>query len=279
MAIAITAGGARIAWDAFGNAGQPALLLIQGLGAQMIGWRPEFCQRLADQGFHVIRFDNRDVGLSEHYPEKAYQLADLADDTAALLDALKIDAAHIVGQSMGGLVAQLLWQRHPSRVRSLGLVYTAASLRHARGQEDIADRTTRPIPGNREEFMPYYVAGESLCASPGYAQDVAWLEKLGGEMWDRSWEPTGAMRQLNAVFTLPDLTGNAKTISVPTALIAGDGDRLIDHAGSVELHQLISGATLRIFPGMGHELPPPLWSEIARILADNARVTLSSKEH
>ncbi len=271
MAIAITSSGARIAWDAFGSEALPPIILIQGFSAQMIGWRPGFCRRLADQGFHVIRFDNRDVGQSQHYPQGGYTLADFADDTAALLDVLGLDAVHIVGQSMGGMIAQLLWQRHPTRVRSLGLIYTAASERHYLGREAALARMSRPIPQTREEYAAYYVEGESLCASAAYSQDVAWLSQLGGEIWDRGWDPAGVNRQAEALLGAPDRIDVARSIRVPTVVIAGDGDRLIDSAASVELHQLIAGSTLRIFPGVGHELPQPLWGEIADLLAANAR--------
>jgi pimeloyl-ACP methyl ester carboxylesterase len=271
MPIATTTSAARIAWDAFGSEALPPILLIQGFSAQMIGWCPGFCQRLADEGFRVIRFDNRDVGQSQHYPQGAYTLADLADDTAALLDALSLDSAHIVGQSMGGMIAQLLWLRHPQRVRSLGLIYTAASGRHYLGRDAALARMNRPIPQTREEYAAHYVAGESLCASPAYPQDLAWLSQLGGEIWDRGWEPAGTNRQAEALLGAPDRVDQLRAIRVPTAIIAGAGDQLIDSAASVELHQLIPGSTLRIFPGMGHELPQPLWNEMAALLAANAR--------
>jgi pimeloyl-ACP methyl ester carboxylesterase len=270
MPILKTRGGASIAWDAFGDPTRPPLLLIQGFSAQMVGWRTGFCQRLADQGFHVIRFDNRDVGLSQRYPEGGYSLADLADDSAALLDGLGLASAHIVGQSMGGMVAQLLAERHPARVRSLGLVYTAANGRHYLAAEAVVELHGMPAPKTRDEYAPYYVRNEAFCASPAYPQDHAWLSELGGVIWDRGWDQAGIDRQLQALLTASDRSDAAREIRMPTAIIAGDGDQLIDCAASRELHQLIPGSTLQIFPGMGHELPQPLWDDIAQRLTANA---------
>jgi pimeloyl-ACP methyl ester carboxylesterase len=273
MANAFTRSGARIAWDSFGSKTQPPMVLIQGLSAQMIGWRAGFCQRLADEGFYVIRFDNRDVGQSQRYPSGGYTLADFAEDTAALLDALELDSAHITGQSMGGMIAQLLWQKYPKRVRSLGLIYTAATGNHYGSREEALARMNRPIPEARAEFAAYYAEGEFMCRSTAYPQDVAWLTELGGAVWDRSLDATGTERQVGVLLAAPDRVDAVRTIRVPTVIIAGDADLLIRSTASVELHDLIPASTLRIFPGMGHELPQPLWGEIASLLAANARKT------
>jgi pimeloyl-ACP methyl ester carboxylesterase len=148
MSIALTESGVRIAWDSFGSTAHPPIVLIQGLSAQMVGWRPGFCQSLAAKGFHVVRFDNRDVGESQRHPQGGYSLGDFADDTAALLDELGLATAHIAGQSMGGMIAQLLWQRHPNRVRSLGLIYTAATGLHYADKSGALERQNRPIPSD-----------------------------------------------------------------------------------------------------------------------------------
>jgi pimeloyl-ACP methyl ester carboxylesterase len=271
MPTAFTPAGARIAWDSFGNSAHPPLVLIQGLTAQMVGWRPGFCQRLAAEGFYVIRYDNRDVGESQRYPQGGYSLGDFADDTAALLNALQIKTAHIAGQSMGGMIAQLLWQRHPSRVRSLGLIYTAATGNHYGNRDEALERMNRPIPQTREEFAAYYAEGESMCRSTAYPQDVAWLTELGGVVWDRFWDEAGPARQTEVLLSAADRVDIVRTITVPTVIIAGDADKLINSAASEELHELIPGSTLRIFEGMGHEVPAPLWGEIATLLAANAR--------
>jgi pimeloyl-ACP methyl ester carboxylesterase len=271
MANAHTRSGARIAWDSFGSKDQPPMVLIQGLGAQMLGWRTGFCQRLADEGLYVVRFDNRDVGESQRYPAGGYTLTDFAEDTAALLDALDLETAHIAGQSMGGMIAQLLWQRYPKRVRSLGLIYTAATGNHYGNREEALDRMNRPIPESRAEFAAYYAEGEHMCRSSAYPQDVAWLTELGGAIWDRSMDASGVDRQVEVLLAAPDRVDAVRSIQVPTVIIAGEADLLIRSAASVELHELIPDSRLHIFPGMGHELPQPLWAEIASLLAANAR--------
>jgi pimeloyl-ACP methyl ester carboxylesterase len=269
--LTIERGVADIGYDDFGDPDAPPMVLIQGLSAQRLGWRPGFCQRLADAGFHVIRFDNRDVGQSQRYPEGGYSLSDMALDVVGFLDALGIETAHIVGQSMGGIIAQYFAEEHPTRLRSLGLLYTAASIRHFIGADDVVGRADVAPPTTREEFIRFYPASEAICASPAYPQDVAWLTEVAGEIWDNGFDADGVGRQLQAVLAFTDRMDEARAITAPTAIIAGSNDALIDSAASVELHELIAGSTLRVFPGMGHELPEPLWDEIVDALASNAR--------
>ncbi|WP_405775495.1 alpha/beta fold hydrolase [Streptomyces sp. NBC_00859] len=262
-----------LAYDTLGNEADPPLLLIQGLGAHLVGWPPGFCRLLADEGFYVVRCDNRDVGLSPRYPEGGYGVGDMADDVAALLRSLGTAPAHVVGQSLGGVIAQHLALRHPGTVRSLGLLYTAATVSHFTGDDLVADRLAAPRPRDRAEFTAAYVAGEAACASTAYEQDIEWLTGLGGLMYDRGHEPASVERQLMAALGAPDLRARLGGITVPTAVVAGDSDRLISPTASAELSDLIAGSTLTVFPGMGHELPAPLWPEIVRRIADNARRT------
>ena len=272
MAHITSARGDAIAYDTFGDPAAPPLVLVQGFSAQRLGWHPGFCTTLAERGFHVIRFDNRDVGQSQRYPQGGYSVADLADDTIALLDALGLGRVHLVGQSMGGMIGQLVATAHPSRLLSLGLLYTTASTRHFISADDvIAQRMHSEPPSTRDQFVAHYVADEATCASPGYPQDSAWLAELGGRMWDAGVDPAGVERQLQALLAYPDQAVADRGIVAPTAIIAGDGDGLISYLASEELHELIPGSTLRIFPGMGHELPAALWPEIADLLAANAR--------
>ncbi|WP_175525174.1 alpha/beta fold hydrolase [Microbacterium sp. cf046] len=266
-----TARGAAIGFDVFGEPDAPPMVIIQGFSAQRIGWPTGLCEALSDRGFRVVRFDNRDTGQSERYPAGGYSLVDLARDTLALLDDLGLESAHIVGQSMGGMIAQLVATIAPSRVRSLGLLYTTASTRHFVDVDDAVARIEAPQPSTRAEFIAAYLISEANCASTAYPQDTAWLADLGGQMWDRGVDQDGVNRQLAALLAFPDAIDAARTISVPTAIIAGDADRLISFRASEELHAAIPGSTLRIFPGMGHEVPGALWGEIAGIVADNAR--------
>jgi pimeloyl-ACP methyl ester carboxylesterase len=259
-----------LTYDTFGDPDRPPLLLIQGLGAHMLGWRADFCRQLADEGFHVLRFDNRDVGLSQKFPQGGYTLADMANDTAGLLTALGIPAAHIVGQSMGGMVAQQLALDHPTRVLTLALVYTAPSTDFLAGRDLVDERTHRPRARNRDEAIALYLDNEAVCASPGYAQDIAWLRELGGQMYDRDYDPDGIERQLESLDNSPDRTLRLHHITVPTTILHGDGDRLISADGSTLMHELIADSKLTIYPGMGHELPRPLWPQIITQIRDNA---------
>ncbi|ANS62242.1 alpha/beta hydrolase fold protein [Streptomyces lincolnensis] len=270
MTMITTPTGVSLTYGTFGDPDHPPLLLIQGLGAHMLGWRADFCRQLADQGFHVLRFDNRDVGLSQKFPQGGYTLADLANDTAGLLTALGIPSAHIVGQSMGGMVAQQLALDHPTRVLTLALVYTAPSTDFLAGRDLVDERTHRPRARNRDEAITLYLDNEAVCASPGYPQDITWLRELGGQMYDRDHDPDGIERQLESLDNSPDRTPRLHHITVPTTILHGDGDRLISADASKLMHELIADSKLTIYPGMGHELPRPLWPQIITQIRDNA---------
>lgn len=264
-----TATGTSLFYETIGDASRPPLVLIQGLGAQMIGWRREFCQRIADAGFYVIRFDNRDVGESQKFDGLDYSVAEMAEDTAGLLDALGMPAAHIVGQSMGGMIAQELAARHPEKILTLALLYTSASTRFIL-QSGIERSETVVIPTERAPFIEAYLANEYLCRSRDYPQDTDWLRQLGGEAFDRDPRQTGLFRQTDAVLHSGERDDLVRIITAPTVILVGDSDRLIDPAASDDLHDLIAGSTLRIFPGMGHEVPEALFDEIVAEIVVNA---------
>jgi pimeloyl-ACP methyl ester carboxylesterase len=276
MPLSLTARGA-IGWDETGRADDPPLVLIQGLGSQLVGWAPGFTRLLADAGFRVLRYDNRDVGLSQRFPAGGYTIGDLTDDLEALLDDRGIAAAHVVGQSMGGMVAQELALRHPERVRSLALLYTTASPRHLLRADVLDEESVLPdqlAPTTRERFIPYYVRGEATCASRVYPQDTSWLAELAGTVWDRGWEPDGAARQRAAIRARGDRLDAVAAITTPTVVLAGDADQQIDAAGSVELAAAIPGARLHIYPGLGHEIARPVWDDlVGRIAANAARAS------
>lgn len=269
MPLLQTTTGHTVAYDTFGDPENPPLLLIQGLSAQMLGWRDGFCRLLADHGFLVLRFDNRDVGESTHYPDSAYTLADMAEDTADFLAALGIERAHVVGQSMGGMIAQELALAHPDTVLSLGLVYTAAHHESIRGAA--RERMSSRVPRTREQAVLEYVESESVCGSTAYPQDVDWLRELGGIAYDRDSDTSGADRQLDAIYRTPDRAPRLSALRMPVLVLAGDADRLIDHRASEELHALIPSSRLVIHEGMGHELPRPLWEDITSAIAETAR--------
>ncbi|QYX75714.1 alpha/beta fold hydrolase [Streptomyces akebiae] len=269
MTTVTTPAGVSLNYDTFGDPGSPPLLLIQGLGAHMLGWRAELCRQLADEGFHVLRFDNRDVGLSQKFPHGGYTLADMANDSEGLLAALDIPAAHIVGQSLGGMIAQQLALDHPTRVLTLALVYTAPSTDFIAGRDVVDERTQHPRARDRDEAIAQYLDIEAGCASPGYPRDITWLRELGGQMYDRDYDPDGILRQVEALYNSPDRTPRLHRITAPTTILHGDGDRLIDPDASTVMHELITDSKLTIYPGMGHELPPQLWPQIITQIRDN----------
>ncbi|MES5820850.1 alpha/beta hydrolase [Streptomyces sp. RG80] len=269
MPLVTTPTGVSLNYDTFGDPDHPPLLLIQGLGAHMLGWHADLCRQLADAGFHVLRFDNRDVGLSQKFPQGGYTLADMASDTAGLLTALDIPAAHVVGQSMGGMVAQQLALDHPTRVLTLALIYTAPSTDFIAGRDLVEERTQWPRAHDRDEAIALYLDNEAVCASPGYAQDIAWLRELGGQMYDRDYDPDGILRQMEALDNSPDRAPSLHRVTAPTTMLHGDGDRLIGAEGSKFMHELITDSELTIYPGMGHELPRPLWPQIITQIRDN----------
>jgi pimeloyl-ACP methyl ester carboxylesterase len=271
MPATTTPNGVSIHYDTFGSPDQPAVLLIQGLGAQMIGWREGFCRRLADRGHHVIRFDNRDVGLSQKFPDSGYTLADMADDTAGLLDALNIDTTHIVGQSMGGVIAQYLALNHPSRVLSLTLVYSTPSTDFIHGIDLLTTRLKAKPARNRDDAIELFVQNEAASASPRYPRNLSWIRELGGLMYDHCYDPNGVQRQTAALQNSEDRTMLLPQITAPTAIIHGSDDKLIDPAASTAMHTLINNSTLMIYPGMGHELPEALWDSFVRQICKTAR--------
>ena len=256
----VTRSGVRLCYDTIGNPNDPPLLLIQGLGAQMIGWHPEFCAQLADNGLFVIRHDNRDIGLSQRFPAGGYTLTDMATDSAELINALGFDSAHIAGQSMGGMIAQEIAITHPETVRSLTLIYTSAT------PDDLLDivteRTKLPPARNRAEAIETFVLNETPAGTPAYPLDDAWIRELGGLMYDRHYEPEATERQLAAIHATRDRRPALPAINTPTTILHGDGDNLINPAGARELHDLIPDSTLTIYQGMGHSIPRNLWHDM-----------------
>jgi pimeloyl-ACP methyl ester carboxylesterase len=282
------ANGIEIAYETVGEPDDPALLLIMGLGTQLLYWREEFCRMLAERGFHVIRFDNRDVGLStkmEHAPAPdvgaalrgdtgtaSYTLDDMADDTAGLLDALGISEAHVVGRSMGGMIAQTLAIRHRDRVRSLVSIMSTTG---APGVGQPRPEVVGPVllarpPSEREEYLEDVVGKWRLIASPGYPADESELRELVAAAYDRSYYPIGTGRQFLAIVASGDRTEALRGLDVPTLVIHGADDPLVDASGGRATAEAIPGAELMLVPGMGHDLPRELWPRLVDAICDHA---------
>ena len=271
-------GDVEIAYESFGSPGDTPLLLVMGLATQMLGWPDDFCRALADRGLHVVRFDNRDIGLSTHLDAAgapdvaalmsgtgtaAYSLADMADDTAGLLDALGWDSAHVVGASMGGMIAQSLAIRHPQRVRSLTSIMSTTGDRSVGSPAEVALGVLFAPPARtRDEALQRAVDTYRVIGSPGFEFDEAALRERAGLSFDRAHDPAGVARQLAAILTTDDRTAHLGEISVPTLVVHGAQDALVDVSGGRATAAAIPDAELWVVEGMGHDLPRELWPDL-----------------
>lgn len=281
-----TSGDIEIRYEDMGSPDDPAVLLIMGLGAQLVFWREDFCRKLVDQGLRVIRYDNRDVGLSTHLDGQrtqgsrvgnmlrslvglkspaVYTLEDMADDAAALLDHLAIDRAHVVGASMGGMIAQIVAARHSERTRSLGVIFSSnnQALLPPPGPQQLLAVITGPPPSSpRDVIVENSIRVSRIIGSPGYPSTDERLRADATASYDRAFNPHGIARQFNAITGSGSLRHYDKQITVPTVVMHGKADKLMRPSGGRAIAQAIPGARLVLFDGMGHELPEPLWDDI-----------------
>ncbi|MBB5136562.1 pimeloyl-ACP methyl ester carboxylesterase [Thermocatellispora tengchongensis] len=269
--------GIEIAYETFGRPGDRPLLLIMGLGSQMILWDEELCEMFAARGHHVVRFDNRDVGLSTHLdgtpvPDLAavaagtaappYTLEDMAEDAAGLIDALGWDSAHVVGASMGGMIAQVLAIAHPGKVRTLTSIMSTTGPNVGQPTEAAMGALMRPPVQDREAAVESALAVWSVIGSPGYPMDPEKIARTAALAYDRAYDPAGSTRQLLAIFAAEDRTQALGRLSIPALVIHGEADPLVQLSGGKATAEAIPGARLITFPGMGHDLPRPLWERI-----------------
>jgi pimeloyl-ACP methyl ester carboxylesterase len=259
----------------------PPVVLIMGIGMQMIGWDESFCAQLAARGFRVIRFDNRDVGLSTWLDDKgdpnvlevfdrlrrkqpvepAYRLADMAEDVIGLLDALHIDRAHVVGLSMGGMIAQELAIRHPERVRSLTSIMSTTSELDLRGPSfETMMSLLKPFPPDRKGFIERGV--EIARALAGLPVDVERVRQFAARSFDRAYHPAGLRRQLVAIWLSGGRRAALRNLKVPALVIHGENDPLIPIEGGRDTAKAIPGARLVSIPGLGHEWPASVWPRL-----------------
>jgi pimeloyl-ACP methyl ester carboxylesterase len=277
----------QLCYETFGAGDASPLLLVMGLASQMVLWDDEFCKTLSGQGFFVIRFDNRDVGRSTILREApipsqtrlllrersaaSYSLDDMAGDAAGLLDQLQIDAAHVVGVSMGGMIAQLLAIHHPQRVRSLvSIMSTTGSRRVGQPHPRMLPRLLRRPSLDREGYIADFADTYRAIGSKGYPPDADRLRTRATRCFERGIHPGGSARQLAAVVTAPDRTPLLRNLRVPTTVIHGSADPLVRPSGGRATAEAIPGARLLILPGMGHDLPPALWPPMIDAIAHNA---------
>jgi pimeloyl-ACP methyl ester carboxylesterase len=281
------ANGIEIAYETFGDAARPALLLVMGLGAQMILWDDAFCEMLAGRGYHVIRYDNRDVGLSTKLegapaPDLAaalsgdtssasYTLDDMADDGVGLLDALGIAKAHIVGASMGGMIVQAMAIRHPERVLSMcSIMSTTGNPQVGQPTPEAMALLMSPPPTTRGEAIEAGVRAVRAIGSPGFPFDEARERAFAERAYDRMNYPVGTARQLLAITASGDRTDALKKLRLPVLVIHGESDVLVTPSGGKATADAIPGAKLVTIPGMGHSLPPEVQGQVVDEIVANA---------
>ncbi|NMO57379.1 alpha/beta hydrolase [Actinoplanes sp. TBRC 11911] len=276
-----------IHYETLGDPADPPMLLIMGIGAQLIDWPDEFCQQLADRGFYLILMDNRDAGLSTSLDDLgvpdlpailggdpstvAYSFADMAADAAGLLKALGVARAHIVGASMGGMIAQQFVIDHPDLTASLcSIMSTTGDRSVGRPTPEAAAAITRPAARTREEAIAAGAAASRMIGSPAYPASEPELRRRAAAKYDRSFRPAGSARQLSALLASADRTAPLHEVTAPTVVIHGEADPLVDVSGGRATAGAVPGASLVTFPGMGHDLPRALWPQLIGAIVGNA---------
>lgn len=289
----VRANGIDIAYDSFGDPAAPPLILIMGFTMQMVAWDEVFCQRLAERGFRVIRFDNRDIGHSSWLSDAGipdiarlglalfqgtpldvpYRLLDMAGDVVGLMDALSICSAHIVGMSMGGMIAQTLAIHHPERIRTLTSYGSTAwslnpDLPHPTREASAV--LMQPIPMDRDGFIAGFVRAWQVIGGSQMPVDEAILRERARQFFERGISLPGLARQMAAIMASGSRREALRNLRIPSLVIHGDADPLIPLAHGIDTAQTIPGAKLHIVKGMGHEIPPVAWPEIIDILTEHA---------
>jgi pimeloyl-ACP methyl ester carboxylesterase len=279
--------GVSLCYETFGDRAEAPIVLIMGLATQMIAWHEEFCEQLADRGFYVVRFDNRDIGRSTHFdfrpptmgqmvrrrvsPEQ-YSLSDMAEDTANLLRELEISPAHVVGVSMGGMIGQVLAADHPEAVRSLvSIMSTTGSRWHGQPALAVYRYLLRPLPHDRDAYIQRSAEIFGLVGSTGFPRDEQYVRERAGRSFDRGFDVHAGGRQLGAIIASGDRTNALGRIKAPTLVIHGTVDKMIRPSGGKATAKAIPGARLMMIEGMGHDLPRGVWPQMLDAIAEHAR--------
>ncbi len=286
--------GITLCYETFGEPSNPTALLVMGLGTQMVAWQEEFCGRLAARGLYVIRFDNRDIGRSTHVsgrpPSTAqlltrsrraarYTLGDMADDAVGLLREHDLAPAHVIGASMGGMIAQVLAARHPAMVRSLvSMMSNTGSMRSGQPALRTYSILLRSPPRGRDGYIANIERIHAAIGSPRLPRDLDDLRAFAGVSYDRDHDPRGPGRQLAAIIASGNRTPELRRITAPTLVIHGSADRLIAPSGGRATARAIPGAKLLMIEGMGHDLPRAAWPQLIGAIADHALRTDAAGE-
>jgi pimeloyl-ACP methyl ester carboxylesterase len=267
------ANGIELEYDTFGDPAGAPLLLIGGLGTQLIAWDEEFCELLASRGFHVIRFDNRDAGLSTWMTGgDEYTLEDMAADTVGLLDAMGIPAAHIVGASMGGFIAQLIALDHPDRVLTLtSMISGPGGVDEVPPTPEAMALLMTPVPGTREGRIDLGVHSKKMLLGPADAFDKSYERERVAAAVDRAYHPAGFVRQVQAISRAPSRLARLAALPIPTLVVHGDADILVPVENGRLVAAAIPGARLLEIPGMGHDVPRRVWPQVVEAITELAR--------
>ena len=279
-------GSVELVYETIGDPADAPMLLVMGLGMQLIHWDRTLCERLAERGFYVIRFDNRDAGLSTKIRGRVpnvmrlmaglptrvpYLLEDMASDTFGLLDHLEIERAHLVGTSMGGMIAQTMAIRRPERVLSLAsMLSTTGDRRVGTPKLRVWTILMRRAPQDREAYIRYFEGVFRMIGSPAYRSDDSHMRELAGATYDRCHYPAGSARQLAAILASGSRTAELRKLKVPTVVIHGEADPLVPVRAGRATARAIPGAELITIPGMGHDMPEPLWPTFVDAIVKNA---------
>lgn len=295
MTSALLPNGIEVEYDTFGSSDDPVLLLVMGLGAQMIVWEEGFCRRLADGGRYVVRFDNRDVGLSTKLsdqivdpmavmaaalsgadiPSVPYLLSDMAADAVALLDHLDVGRAHVVGVSMGGMIVQTMAIEHPDRLISVtSVMSTVGDPAYGSATAEAMGALLAPPPTTRDEAIAAAAHWEILGTKRYF--DLERNQRIAAAQFDRSPDRAGTARQLAAIIASGDRTPALQSVAVPMLVIHGHDDQLIDISGGRRTAELVPGAQLLEVADMGHDMPEPLWPLLTGAILGHGDVAAST---
>jgi pimeloyl-ACP methyl ester carboxylesterase len=282
------ANGIEICYETVGDPADPTLLLVMGLGCQLVHWDDDLCRMFADRGFHVVRYDNRDTGGSTRWDQPVdilavmqaagagepvrvpYLLTDMAADAVGLLDHLGVDRAHLCGVSMGGMISQTIAIEYPERVRSLASVMsTTGDLDVGMPTAEAMGELLRPPSQTREEFLAAAVRQAGVWGSPGLLDEER-SRRIHGKAWDRGHDPAGTARQLAGILASGSRSAALAGITIPTLVVHGTEDKLIQPSGGERTAEVVPDAKLMVIEGMGHDLPPALWPRLVDAVASHA---------
>jgi pimeloyl-ACP methyl ester carboxylesterase len=285
--------GITLCYETFGDPADPPVLLVMGLATQMIAWHEDLCEELAGRGFHVVRFDNRDIGrstrmnfsppttgdvLRRRMPPEQYTLSDMAEDARGLLHQLQLGPAHLVGASMGGMIGQALAAEHPDSVRSLtSIMSSTGSRRHGQPALPVYRFLLRRPPADREAFMERAAQIFGVVGSTDFPYDPDHFREMASRHFERGHTIAGGGRQLGAIIASGNRTAALARVSAPTLVIHGTVDKMIRPSGGRATARAIPGARLMMIEGMGHDLPRAAWPRILDAIAEHARAAEGSR--